>query len=165
MLMSERTSERERLQELEAAVRGVMNDTSAPKQRVSHPRSTRPMLLVLLLIWAMIGWIWSTRPAFLFGERPAAVLSPEAEEATLRFALYLERARIESYVRRNGTLPERLEQAGPVAKGVAMYHTSDGYELVGQRRAHELRLTRAMDADSFLGNSLDVLRRGATAGN
>ena len=119
----------------------------------------------MVLIWAIIAWIWSTRPAFLFGSNAPVEQSAEIEEASLRFALYLERGRIERHVRTTGQFPARLEDAGAVEEGVSMVRTSDGYELLGNRRGAQLRMSSAMNADSFLGTSLDVLRRTGRPGS
>ena len=161
--MAEPMQDQERLSHLEAAVRDAMQGqghASGPRRQVSRPAtSQRTLILVLLLVWSVIGWIWSSRPAFVFGEPATVAPSVEVEEATLRFALYLERSRVDAYVQRQGQLPPSLDAAGAVEEGVSMLRTSDGYELLGRRGASELRLSSAMRADSFLGNSLDVLRR------
>jgi hypothetical protein len=166
--MQEPMQERERWDQLEAAVRdAVESQHRAPpdgrRGQRTDLRAHRPMLLLVLLLWTMIAWIWSTRPAFLFGEQVMAHVSPETEQATVRFALFLERSRVDAYVRRTGQLPANLEATGPVEAGVSMVRTSDGYELFGERGSTQLRLSSAMNADSFLGNSLDVLRRTTQA--
>lgn len=156
--------DQQRWDQLEAAVRDVVESqqgesTGRRKPARRSPQPARPLILLLLLVWSMIGWIWSTRPAFLFGRRITVERTPAQEEATLRFALYLERGRVDAYVRRNGQLPARLSDAGPQEEGVMLVPTSDGYELVGQRRDMVLRLSNRMSPDSFLGNSLDQLQR------
>jgi hypothetical protein len=154
---------------LEAAVRDVMDSQGTPSatpRRSAQPTAKQPprrlLMLVMLMIWAMIGWIWSARPAFLFGEQEVAVVSPAVDEASLRFALYLERSRVDAYRQRAGRLPTDLAETGPVEAGVTLVPGPDGYQLIGRRGVLELRLTDRMNADSFLGSSLDVLQRAAS---
>jgi hypothetical protein len=162
--MQEPMQEQQRWDQLEAAVRDAVETSQGDKHsrrksaRVATPPS-RTLVLFSLLLWVFIAWIWSTRPAFLFGEPARKVSSPAVDEATLRFALYLERGRVEAYVRRTGQLPANLGATGTVEEGVAFLRTSDGYHLIGRRGASELQLSSRMNADSFLGNSLQVLRQ------
>lgn len=155
----------ERRQKLEQALREAVQPrepTPAEQrmsQRASRRRNPAMMAAVLLAGWAFIAWIWLARPAFLFGPEPPPPPSAEVREASLRFALYLQRRRIEGYVAARGRLPSALPLAGPVEDGVSYQRTGDGYVLVGQRGDITLRLTSAMDADSFLGTSLETLRR------
>jgi hypothetical protein len=162
--MAEQTQEQQRWEQLEAAVRDAVESqqgsSSGGRRRPGAATPTqRPTILFLVLIWAVIAWIWSTKPAFLFGATPVIVRPPEVEEASLRFALYLERGRLDRHVRQTGSVPATLDAAGPVEEGVSMVRTSDGYELLGNRGGVNLRMSSAMNADSFLGESLDVLRR------
>lgn len=164
--MQEQMPDQQRWDTLEAAVRDAVRSQPAEHEaRTSRPKAgaKRTTILLLLLTWTIIAWIWSTRPAFLFGDTMTAVQSAEVEAASLRFAMFLERGRVEQYVRRHGVLPTSLGDAGPVEAGVTMLRTSDGYALLGQRGATQLRLTSAMSADSFLGSSIDVLRRAGTS--
>jgi hypothetical protein len=160
--------EQERRQSLEDAIRDVMAPRvlSPAEARHSQRRPARGlppqlMALIVLLTWSLIAWIWLSRPAFLFGPRVAAEVSPATQEASLRFALYLERSRVDSYRQRQGRLPTDLAITGPVEEGVTMVRTAEGYALIGTRGLLQLRLTDRMNADSFLGTSLDVLRRAA----
>lgn len=157
--------EQQRKDLLESAVRDVVESQhgTAPRQRDSAARSNprqRTLILVMLLVWSMIGWIWATRPAFLFGEGTTAMAEPAHAEASLRFAMFLERGRVDAYVRRHGRLPTNLAEAGATEDGVSLVPTSDGYELTGRRSGISLRLNSRMDADSFLGGSLSQLQRG-----
>lgn len=114
---------------------------------------------VLLASWALIGWIWIARPALIFGP-PAESLepSPAWREASLRFGLTLQRGRIEEYTVQNGRLPATLEDAGEVEDGIAWERGDSSYTLTGTDGDLQLVLTDRMAVDSFLGNSLDVLR-------
>lgn len=156
----------QRWERLEAAVRDAVETRSkSPAELRSAARgargerSTRTLVLVLLLLWAVIGWIWSTKPGFIFGVAAPEAQAPAVEEATLRFALFLERGRVGAYVRRHGQVPAALGSSGAVEDGVTLVRTSDGFVLVGQRGDIQLRLNDKMDADSFLGGSLEVLRQ------
>jgi hypothetical protein len=160
--------EKERRESLEAAIRDAMAPRApspAESRRRMHQPATglppRLLVLTMLLTWSLIAWIWFSQPAFLFGPRVAAEVSPATQEASLRFALYLERSRVDSYRQRQGRLPTDLSVTGPVEDGVSMVRAGEGYDLIGRRGILELRLTDRMNADSFLGTSLDVLRRAA----
>lgn len=162
--MQEPMQDQQRWDQLEAAVRDAVETSQgniAGRRRATKVTTPpgRTLILLSLLLWTFIAWIWSTRPAFLFGEPVRATVSAEVDEASLRFALYLERGRVDAYMRRAGQLPATLSATGTVEAGVSMVRTSDGYQLVGRRGASELQLSSRMNADSFLGNSLQVLRR------
>lgn len=162
--MRDSTQDQQRWDQLEAAVRDAMesshgNKGTGGKSARAAKTPGRTQVLFSLLVWVFIAWIWSTRPAFLFGELERTASSPAVDDATLRFALYLQRGRVEAYMRRTGKSPASLSATGTVEDGIAFVRTSDGYHLVGRRGAIELQLDRRMDADSFLGNSLHVLRQ------
>jgi hypothetical protein len=110
-----------------------------------------------VLGWALLGWIWVGRPAWVFG--PDAPPQPTAEvaEARLRFALYLERGRVDGYRARHGRLPGVLSDAGPLEAGVEYLPVGAQFTLVGRSAGMELRLSSRMDSDSFLGRSRDLL--------
>ena len=154
--------ERERSQKLEEAVRDAVasRKDDAPVVACDRSRGRRQGVLVaiLMLTWAAIAYIWLARPAFVFGPTAVAVQPPAVREASLRFALYLERRRIDAYTAANGRLPASLADAGPVESGVTFERNDAGYVLVGHRDDLTLTLTSAMNADSFLGSSLDHLQ-------
>lgn len=155
----------ERRQKLEQALReAVQPRTPSPAEaRMANRqgRRTNPAVVAvsLALGWGFIAWIWIAQPEFLFGPGAPPPPSLEVQEARLRYAMFLERSRIEAHVRTRGRLPATLAQAGPVEDSVFYERTGSGYVLIGERGPLRLRLTNLMSADSFLGESLEVLRR------
>lgn len=150
-----------RRQELHEAIQAAVESRQGGDSpaRLRRARSGNfALITVLLLTWACIAWLWIARPAWLFAPPARVQYTPDQEEAALRFAIYLQRSRVEAHARRHGTLPESLAEVEPREDGVEMIRDSDGYELIGQRGALQLRLHRRMDADSFLGNSLSRLQ-------
>lgn len=155
----------ERRQKLEAALReAVQTRKPSPAEERSaarQARRTNPALAFgsLLLGWGFIAWVWVAQPEFLFGPGPPPPPGLEVQEAQLRYAMFLERARIEAHVQARGRLPATLAEAGPVEDFVFYERTGTGYVLIGERGLIRLRLTNRMAADSFLGESLGILRR------
>lgn len=155
----------ERRQKLEQALLEAVQprELTPAEQRISRranrKRNPAVTVAVLVLGWAFIAWIWLARPTFVFGPGVPPPPTAEVREASLRFALYLQRRRIEAFVTARGRLPTALAQTGPVEDGVSYQSTGDGYVLVGQRGDLTLRLPSTMDPEVFLGGSLGVLRR------
>lgn len=155
----------ERRRKLEEALRDAVQDRArSPAEermvdRASRKRNPAVTFTFLVACWAIIAWIWLARPAFLFGPAEPPPPTPAMEEASLRFAMYLEHRRVEAYRATHGRLPATLAQVGPVEEGVDYQRMESGFVITGQRAGLTLRLTSVMSADSFLGNSLDVLNR------
>lgn len=155
----------ERRQKLEEALRDAVKDRQpSPAEHRSARRGGRkrnPAVAVAILVlgWACIGWVWLARPAFVFGPADPPPPSAEVREASLRFAMFLEYRRVEAYRAQRGRLPTALTEAGPVEEGVSYQRAGSGFTLIGQRDGITLRLTDAMNPDSFLGRSLEVLGR------
>jgi hypothetical protein len=156
--------ERDRLRQLEDAVREAVKErTPTPAEQRMSARAASAnrrtgLVLLLVVTWVLLGWFWLVRPEWAFGARTTPAASAEVEEARLRFALYLMRGRVEAYRVERGRLPANLAHVGRVEDGVTMRPMLQGYELVGQQGTFTLRLTSAMNPDSFLGGSLDVLQ-------
>jgi len=155
----------ERQQRLEEAVRDAVARQQA-KNATEQEAALRPikrnqgiLVAVLLASWALIGWIWIARPPLIFGPAPEDLApSPAWREASLRFGLTLQRGRIEEYRAQNGRLPPTLEDAGEVEEGITWERADSTFTLTGTDGDLRLVLTDRMAADSFLGNSLDILR-------
>jgi hypothetical protein len=124
----------------------------------SRRRNSAVAWAAFVLGLAGLGYIWTARPAWVFDPLAPAEMSPAQAEATTRFSLFLERARVDDFRDRRGRLPTSLPEAGPVEDGIDYQRIGGGYLLTGASNGVQLRLTDAMDADSFLGNSLRVLR-------
>lgn len=157
--------EAERRRALEEAVRDAVAERplTPAEQRLAR-RGTpgdrrRRLALVIILGWAVIAWLWLTRPAFFFGPSPAPVASAARQEATLRFAMYLQRRRVDDYLAVHGRLPATLQETGAVEDSVRWQRTGEGYVLLGQYGPLRLELPSRVDADSFLGNSLAELQQ------
>ena len=155
----------ERRQKLEEALRHAVEERqpSPAEQRMQRraPRDRSPAgwIAVLIAGWACLAWIWLARPAFVFGPPEPPPPTVEEQEASLRFAMFLQRARVEAYRAARGRLPAALPEAGPVEDGVSYQRLGPDFVITGTRGGLSLRLTTAMDADSFLGRSIEVLSR------
>jgi hypothetical protein len=121
-------------------------------------RAQWPFVLVMLLSLGATAWIWLARPAVIFGTLDRPPRSAEVEAATLRFALFLEHARVREYIAVHGRPPSTLAAAGPVEEGVTLEAAGGRWLVRGDAGGVTLRLTDRMDADSFLGNAIQVLR-------
>lgn len=156
-----------RRQELTSAVQAVLESkrdeaSQAREDRIATERRAQrqPALAVLLVIgWGVLGWLWISQPAAIFGEKPLAARSPALAEASMRYALYLQRTRVENYRRSHGRLPTSLATTGQVEGGVTYGLIGGGYVLEGFANGSLLRLTSSMAPDSFLGSSVNLLRR------
>lgn len=156
-------SKRRRL--LTEAVQDAMapRDGGPPPRRSRRPRTTQQTLLFLVLLgWAVLAWIWTARPAAIFSSRAAArPVSAAQREASLRYAIYLQRHEIADYARQHGRLPATLVEVelDPSAGLVLEHGEGGGWAVVGTQGEVALRLTDRMNADSFLGSSLITLAR------
>ncbi len=119
-----------------------------------------PMVLLLAVLSATLAWAWIARPAAIFGSPPApAVLTPARAEAQARYALFLERARVDAYRQVHGRNPAQLADAGPVEDDVTYTISGQGFVLERPVNGKVLRMDHATRPDSFLGGSLDILHR------
>lgn len=154
--------------DLRDAVRGVMESKriEASERKAAFASAKKrddrqlPMVLLLGALTAILAWAWIARPAVIFGGPPAPiVLSPARAEAQARYALFLERARVDAYRRSHGRNPDQLADAGPVEDGVTYTMSGQGFMLERTANGKVLRLDHAIRPDSFLGGSLDILQR------
>ncbi|MEO5798459.1 MAG: hypothetical protein ABIZ70_03555 [Gemmatimonadales bacterium] len=112
------------------------------------------LLLFIVAAWAFIGYVWIARPAFIYEQQPAAALTPAQREARLRYAIYLQRARVDAFRTEHGRLPESLRETGAVESGVEYERTAEnGYDVFGSSDGTVLRLSDRMSVDSFLGDA------------
>ncbi len=142
------------LKEVAAAQRAEVAETQR-RQQPPRRTGTHPATVVVgILAACVMGWLWIARPAAVFAPDTTAPLTPVAAEARGRFALYLERARIEAFQRTNGRLPKSLAEAGPVEDAVSFRLTAQGgYLLETGGALPPLQLTDRMNSDSFLGTA------------
>jgi hypothetical protein len=155
-------SERERIQSsrealAEAALEVVRNQPTEPARPPRPPASSRRAVLAIIAGWLFLIWIWSTRPAWIFGEQPPR-LSAAQQQAEARYALFLMRQRVEEYRIANGALPSALSDLDRVEDGIRFRPETNGYALVASVGTDSFVLTSRMNADSFLGNALRVLQ-------
>ncbi len=152
--------------ELNSALRHVLEskrqeavETRAAIEAARRREASRvPTLLMVVVGWSVLAWMWIAKPALIFNVAETPVHTPQQVEATARFALFLEKSRVENYLKTHGRLPAQLSEAGPVEAGVVYQRAGTGYVLSREANGVPLRLTSSMNADSFLGNSLQVLR-------
>jgi hypothetical protein len=160
----EMMEDRERLELLTSALQDAVKDRQQTDAEARNARRDREKRRNPAYAWAtvlvggaLLAYLWTARPAWVFVTAEAPAMTAEEEEATLRFALYLERNRIDAFQQREGRLPTSLDEAGPVETGVDYLREGSSFALEGRRGALQLRLSAAMDSDSFLGSSLQFL--------
>ena len=154
--MSQIDRRRELADALQAVTEAQRAEAAETQRRQQPPRQTgtHPATVFAgILAAAVLGWLWIARPAAVFAPDLTAPLTPAAAEARSRFALYLERARVDAYRQSNGRLPSSLEQAGPVEDSVTLRITDGGYVLESRASGALMQLTDQMNSDSFLGTA------------
>ncbi|NOT06934.1 MAG: hypothetical protein HOP28_01890 [Gemmatimonadales bacterium] len=104
-----------------------------------------------VVLWGWLAYTWLSKPAWLFQQDPASLMSVAEQENAMRFGLYLQRERVAEYVTANRRLPAALEDAGDVEQGVT-YLPGSGttFTLVGSVAGVELRLASGDSAEEFL---------------
>lgn len=153
--------DRDRREELAGAVKAVLErqqeDARDARTAKARPGRSVPWSLLLVANCAILAWIWAGRPGLLFGPAVPEPLPATLHDARVRYALYLQRARIDAFRKTAGRLPDSLAESGPVELGVAYRHDGSGYVLEGREEAVTLHLTDRMAADSFLGDAVTRL--------
>jgi len=97
------------------------------------------------------------QPGWLF-VRPAPE-PPQLQEASLRIRMYVEIDHINRYRIANGRLPSTLQEAGGDTTGLSYVPGEDSsYSLRGRNGMIELTYTAGSSAESFLGNSYELVR-------
>ena len=135
------------------------------KSRIAAPsrekrRKTSPFTWVMLVVSSgLSGYVWLASPSWL--EPPPPVLSPALAEAGLRMEVLQQALLIEGFREAEGRLPNDLSEAGDPYSEVD-YRRIDArnYRLrfAGEGGAVEYVSTEPLDV--FLGNSVQVIRRG-----
>lgn len=124
----------------------------------AHPFGRRVAVVLLVLLLAATVWLWVFPPAWLAIEPPPP--SPAEQEASLRFAMYVQAQRIRAYQLETGELPTTLEEAGAPLPGMGYRLVEPGvYELTGA--TDRLRLTYRSDQPlrQWVGSGAEVLER------
>ena len=154
--------DRARKEALLEAVRELVPEQPGPAEEPRRGTGTgRPARAAASLVvsWAFLGWLWIARPAWVFGPPPPTPVTAAERDAAMRMSLWLERGRIEEFVEEHGRRPGGLEDTGRVAGEVSWIRQGSGYVLSVTLDSSTLIMSDRMDADSFLGNALEVLRR------
>lgn len=155
--------DQQRQQALEDAVRDAVathaQRLEAPPAAKAPTQREAPLIVGILVGWALIGWIWLAQPAVLFGPGTDTELTAVEREARLRFGMYLQHQEVVAFATDSGRLPHSLAELElDPADGVRLEFDEQGrWALVGTDGEMTLRLTEAMSADSFLGTSLATL--------
>jgi|CXWL01.1.fsa_nt_gi hypothetical protein len=111
--------------------------------------------------WGVVALLQVTQPAAVRGpeDRPWTP-APSLADASLRYGLWLADARVEAFLEANGRLPSFLEETGLADSSLTLTATGERtYRLEGRQGTLRLELSSGMAADSFLGASLETLRR------
>jgi hypothetical protein len=156
-------NDRERHEALEDAVRDAVAthaERAEVPRAVAAPRREAPLVAAIVLGWVLIGWIWLSKPAVVFGPAPVPEITRQEREARLRFAMYLHHQEIVAFAQDSGRLPHSLEELSVDREEAVQlaFDASGGWALTGTDETLSLRLTEGMSADSFLGRSLETLR-------
>lgn len=120
-----------------------------------------PWLLAALGGWLVVGWLLLAPPAIARGPDDRAwAPAPALAEASLRYGLWLARARVDARLRTEGRVPPRLADVGVVDTSLTLVVTGQRtYRIEGRQGPLRLALASTMAADSFLGSGLEQLRR------
>ena len=134
---------------MEEVARGPGRDAGTTVRRVSRTRKIFTAFLVTAALF-----VWLVRPTARDDEpSPTPVV---IQEASLRFAMFLRRARVEEYRNVYGRLPARMEPED----GIHYIRRSlTQYDLYGQNGRVKLRLRSTDPPATFLGASLETLMR------
>ena len=121
------------------------------------PRRTGPwQWVVLAAMWGFLAYIWVGRPGWLF--QPALGGPAVDAEASLRFAMYLERQRVTEYHANHGRLPLTLEEAGDMEEGIGYERVSDStFILRGQDGTFRVEYQSLDPIGTLLGDTFKRL--------
>lgn len=150
---------REALRDAVEATRSQGGAAGTPPR--ARGQSTGTAWGVVALGAVVLVWIWAARPAWVFGDPPAQPTAATLE-ARARYAIYIQRVRVEDHLGRVGRLPDDLAALGAdPGVPVRLLPQPDGsYDLRAEVAGAPLVFNSRMDADSFLGDALATLRAG-----
>ena len=144
--------------EIHRIVQDFMDEVARETREKTAPRKarrvSRPKLLFTFLLVTASIFVWVAQPT-----APAEEIPPPSvvvQEASLRFAMYLKRARIEEYRQLNGRFPVSMDEADGIGYRLITDRT---YELSGTTGAVSLLLKSSESPDEFLGTSIGTLLR------
>lgn len=150
--------------EIHRIVQDFMDEVARETRQKTAPRqgrraSRRKLLFTFLLVTASI-FVWVAQPT-----APEEEISPPSvvvQEASLRFAMYLKRARVEEYRELNGRFPASMDEADGIRYRLI---TDRVFELNGTVGDVHLALRSNESPDTFLGTSIETLLRRRRRGS
>ena len=150
--------------EIHRIVQDFMDEVARETRQKTLPRpgrrvSRRKLLFTFLLVTASI-FVWVVRPTAPDEEvsQPSVVV----QEASLRFAMYLKRARVEEYRQLNGRFPTSMDEADGIGYRLI---TDRVFELTGTMDDVHLVLRSNESPETFLGTSIETLLRRRRRGS
>ena len=148
---------REALRDAVEATRSQGSGSGTPRRPPGRTSGASWGVLVVGMV--LLAWIWTARPAWVFGD-PPPVPTRATLESRARYAIYIQRMRVEDHLRRVGRLPDRLAALGadPGVPVVLLPKPDGSYDLRAEVEGTPLLFNSRMRADSFLGDALTVLR-------
>ena len=92
--------------------------------------------------WGVLAWMWIAKPAMIFDVADSAPTMSAAQiDATARFALYLEKSRVDAYAKTHGRLPaqggEVVGDQGQAERQQAEHRQHDAVEAGERRQGRE----------------------------
>jgi hypothetical protein len=124
---------------------------------VSAERRKRGRRMVLLGgIVVVAGYLMARPPAWLL-PAPIPVPSPAEQEASGRFAIYLQAQQIEHFRQTTGRLPGSLDEAGEPLPGIDYVVTGPASYALQSAHDSTLRYTSTDSLAAFLGGSMTLL--------
>jgi hypothetical protein len=143
-----------------ALVRTIQKDVAHRERARKAPSGAgrkRRWQIALLIALAANVYVWVGRPAWIVGDPPGVQTAAE-EEGVLRFRMYVQGQRIETFRREHGELPERLEETGPPLEGMRYQRTGPtSWELLGESGGVQLLLRSSQPMAEFLGSYQEPL--------
>lgn len=149
--------------EIHRIVQDFMDEVARETRQKTSPRqvrrTSRPKLIFTFLLVTATLFVWVAQPTAPAEEIPEP--SVVVQEASLRFAMYLKRARVEEYRQLNGRFPVSMDEAD----GIRYRRITDRtYELNGAAGNVRLLLKSSESPDTFLGTSIQTLLRRRRGG-
>lgn len=140
----------------EAERRRALRELPPPK-----PRAQAGWVAAASLAWVLVALAVIAPPAALRGAMPRPFEpAPALVEPSLRYGIWLAEHRVTAFARREGRLPSFLAEAGMQDSSIALEVTGErSYRLVGTTRDRTVSFESGMSADSFVGESVTLLRR------
>jgi hypothetical protein len=140
-------------EDVASLVRTIQRDVAQKEQTMrSSGQRERSKWWYAALILAITGnlYIWIGRPSWIVGDSVGPP-TEEEEDGMLRFRMYLQGQRIETYTRANGTIPARLEDTGVPLEGMRYQQTGpQSWELLGEYGDAVLILRSSQPMAEFL---------------